>query len=77
MIAPTMIKPYMEVLDSDGAHVGIVDQLEGGDALRLAKDDPAGDGGNHCIPLAWVRHVEMKIHLTLPGAKIRAQWTAH
>jgi hypothetical protein len=77
MIAPTMIRQYMEVLGSDGVHVGVVDQLEGGNAFRLVKDDPDAGGENHRIPLAWVRHVEMKVHLTRPGAEIRAQWTAH
>jgi hypothetical protein len=77
MIAPTMIKQNMEVLGSDGAHVGIVDHLEGGDAVRLAKDDPDAGGENHLIPLAWVIHVEMKVHLKQSGAEAKAQWKAH
>ena len=31
MVAPAMIKQNMEVLGSDGAHVGVVDQIEGAD----------------------------------------------
>ena len=77
MIAPTMIKQNMEVLGSDGAHVGTVDQLEGGDAVRLAKDDRDAGGENHSIPLAWIIHVEMKVHLKQPGAEVKAQWTTH
>jgi hypothetical protein len=77
MIAPTMIRQYMEVLGSDGAHVGTVDELEGGDAVRLAKDDPDAGGENHSIPLAWVIHVEMKVHLKQPGAEAKAQWKTH
>ena len=77
MIALTMIKQYMEVLGSDGAHVGTVDHVEGADAVRLAKDDPDAGGENHSIPLALVIHVEMKVHLRQPGAEVKAQWATH
>jgi hypothetical protein len=57
MVAPTMIKEHMEVLGSDGVHVGTVDQLEGRDQVKLTKDDPDAGGEHHFIPLAWVDHV--------------------
>ena len=44
MIALGLIKQHMEVLGSDGAHVGTVDHLEGGDVIKLAKDDPDAGG---------------------------------
>ena len=44
MVAPVMIKEHMEVIGSDGVHVGTVDHLEGRDLVQLTKDDPdAGD----------------------------------
>ena len=77
MPAPQMIKPYMEVLGSDGAHVGIVDHIIGEDEVMLAKDDPEAGGEPHFIPLGWVIHVEMKVHLRQSGAEARAQWKSH
>ena len=77
MPAPAMIKANMEVLGSDGAHVGIVDHLIGEDEVMLAKDDPEADGEPHFIPLGWIIHVEMKVHLRQSGAEARAQWKSH
>ena len=31
----------MEVKSADGAHVGTVDRVEGGDRIKLTKTDPA------------------------------------
>jgi hypothetical protein len=76
MIALGLIKQHMEVLGSDGAHVGTVDHLEGGDEIKLAKDPDAG-GLEHSIPLTWILHVEMKVHLKHPGAAAKAQWKTH
>ena len=58
MVAPMMIKEHMEVLGSDGVHVGTVDHLEGRDQVKLTKDDPDAGGEHHFIPLAWVDHVD-------------------
>ncbi len=77
MVAPTMIKERMEVLGSDGAHVGIVEHIEGTDEVKLAPDDPDAGGEPHFIPLGWVLHVEMKVHLKQPGAEAKAQWKKH
>ena len=59
MVAPAMIKEQMEVLGSDGVHVGTVDHLEGRDLVKLTKDDPDAGGEHHFIPLAWVDHVDV------------------
>jgi len=53
-----MIKEHMEVLGSDGVHVGTVDHMEGPDQMKLTKDDPDAGGEHHFIPLAWVDHVD-------------------
>jgi len=44
MVAPMMIKEHMEVLGSDGVHVGTVDHLEGQDQMKLTKTDSDADG---------------------------------
>jgi hypothetical protein len=75
MVSPVQIKEHMEVVGSDGVHVGTVDHLEGRDTVKLTKDD---GGEHHYIPLAWVDHVEMKVHLKQSGAEAKARWkTAH
>ena len=75
MVSPVQIKEHMEVVGSDGVHVGTVDHLEGRDTVKLTKDD---GGDHHYIPLAWVDHVEMKVHLKQSGAEAKARWkTAH
>ena len=75
MIAASSIRENMEVLGSDGVHVGVVDHVEGNGEVRLAKDDAGGE--RHFIPLAWVVHVEMKVHLNQPGEIAKAHWTSH
>lgn len=77
MVAPTMIKEHMEIVGADGVHVGTVDHMEGTDQMKLTKDDPDAQGEHHFIPLAWVDHVDKKVHLKQSGAEARARWKAH
>src|SRR5262249_325950 len=77
MVAPMMIKENMEVVGSDGVHVGTGDRLEGRDTVKLAKSDPDAGGEHHFIPLAWVDHVETKVHLKQSGAEAKARWKTH
>jgi hypothetical protein len=77
MVAPVMIKEHMEVLGSDGVHVGTVDHLEGRDQVKLTKDDPDAGGEHHFIPLAWVDHVDEHVHLKQSGAEAKARWKTH
>ena len=77
MVAPMMIKEKMEVLGKDGVHVGTVDHIEGADEVKLTKDDPDAGGEHHFIPLAWVEHVEIKVHLRQSGAEAKARWKTH
>mgnify|MGYP000247534941 CR=1 FL=1 len=47
MVAPHTIKEHMEIVGSDGVHVGTVDRVEG-DRIKLTKkDSPAGHEGHH------------------------------
>jgi hypothetical protein len=77
MVAPMKIKEHMEVVGSDGVHVGTVDHLEGPDMVKLSKSDPDAGDEHHFIPLAWVDHVEMKVHLKQSGAEAKARWKTH
>ena len=77
MVVLKMISQHMEVVGSDGAHVGIVERIEGAEEIKLAKDDPDAGGQERYIPLAWLAHAEMKVHLNLPAAEAKARWSTH
>ena len=77
MVVPTLIREHMEVLGSDGAHVGTVDHVEGTDEIKLTKDDPDAGDEDHYIPLAWVVHAEIKVHLRQCGDEAKARWSTH
>jgi hypothetical protein len=67
------IREHMEVLGSDGEHVGTVDCLRGGHIV-LTKSDPAAGGAHHGIPAGWVAKVDSKVHLNLPAAEAKTRW---
>ncbi len=74
MIDPNEIKEHMEVVGSDGEHVGTVDHCEGPNIIKLTKSDPAAGGEHHYIPLAWVDRIDQRVHLAHPGNEARARW---
>lgn len=55
MAERNVIKAHMEVLGSDGAHVGMVDELEEG-RIKLTKAG-AEDGKHHYISTATVQDI--------------------
>ncbi len=69
-----LIQNHMEVVGSDGQHVGIVDHLEGGDVIKLTKSDPAAGGKHHFIPMQWVDHVDQQVHLGMKSAQAVKEW---
>ena len=77
MVAPHTIKEHMEVVGSDGVHVGTVDHMEGANEMKLTRSDEDADGEHHFIPLAWVDHVDSKVHLKQSGAEAKARWKTH
>ena len=68
------IKEHMEVLGSDGQHVGTVDHMEGSNQIKLAKTDPKAGGKHHFIPVDWVAKVDQHVHLTKSTKDAQAQW---
>jgi hypothetical protein len=74
MVATSLIKENMEVLGSDGIHVGFVEYLMGANVVRLTAENDPEPGEPHEIPLSWVKHVEMKIHLNQPADQAKARW---
>lgn len=68
------IREHMEVIGSDGGHVGRVDHVQGGD-IELAKLDLGGGFKHHLIPLSWVEDIEDdKVRLNLTKDAAKAAW---
>ncbi len=57
MVQPSDIHPHMEIVGSDGHHVGKVDHVVGDD-IQLSKLDLGAGLKHHMAPLAWVDRVE-------------------
>jgi hypothetical protein len=73
MIQSSQIKEHMEVLSSDGKHVGRVDHVRGSE-IELAKLDLQAMGTHHLIPLSWVEYVDDKVHLGLDREDAEQRW---
>lgn len=65
----------MEVVGSDGQHVGVIDHVDGS-TIKLKKNDPASGGQHHLIPADWVVSVGDRVLLNLTAVDARARWTA-
>jgi hypothetical protein len=74
MAGPQRIKAHMEVLGSDGRHVGIVDKIEEPERIKLTKNDPKAGGKHHFIPIDWVARVDTHVHLNKSSRDAMAQW---
>jgi hypothetical protein len=74
MINTSEIHEHMEVVGSDGEHIGTVDHLEGKDRIKLTKTDPAAGGKHHFIPLDWVDHVDQHVHLDKSSDDVKDEW---
>jgi hypothetical protein len=75
MVDTALIREHLEVVGSDGGHVGRVDHVLG-DQIELAKLDLAAGFKHHMIPVSWVDYVDDdKVYLTLTEDEAKAQWT--
>jgi hypothetical protein len=68
------VRNHMEVVGSDGRHVGTVDHKEGADRIILTKDDPKAGGQPHLIWTDWIAYVDKKVHLNRPSRKAMSEW---
>jgi hypothetical protein len=74
MIQASQIREHMEVVGSDGGHVGRVDHVRDGD-IELAKLDLGAGFKHHLIPMTWVDHVEEdKVCLNLTKDAAKSAW---
>jgi len=75
MITSDSIQKHMEVVGSDGGHVGRVDHVKG-DVLELAKLDLGAGFKHHTIPVSWVERIEEdKVFLSISHEDAKARWT--
>jgi hypothetical protein len=71
MIQASDIHEHMEVMGSDGGHVGRVDHVLG-DEIELTKLDLGSGLKHHMIPMSWVDHIDddtVCLNLTKHAAK--------
>jgi len=73
MIHQADIKEHMEVVGSDGKHVGTVDHLAKSGLIKLTKKD-AKDGQHHLFPVSWVEKIDDKLHLNKSSQEAQQQW---
>jgi hypothetical protein len=66
------IRQHMEVLCSQGMHVGTVDHVFG-DEIKLTRRD-SEDGLHHTIPVSLVASVDTKVHLSQPCDEVKKIW---
>ena len=71
---PSQIREHMEVVGSDGGHVGTVDKVEG-QRIKLTRTDPAAGGEHHYLHLDMVASVEGgAVRLTRTAAQAIDEW---
>ena len=74
MIQASDIREHMEVVGSDGGHVGKVDHVLGNE-IELAKLDFGSGLKHHLIPLTWVEQIaDDKVQLNLTKDAAKAAW---
>jgi hypothetical protein len=67
------VREHMEVLGSDGEHVGTVDKVRG-DRILLTKSDSDAGGHHHSIPSRWIASVDDKVKLRKTADEAQAHW---
>ena len=74
MINISEIREHMEVVGSDGGHVGKVDHVMG-EEIELAKFDMGAGFRHHLIPITWVETIQDdKLRLTMTKDEAKASW---
>ena len=71
MIDASAIEEHMEVVGSDGKHIGKVDHVLGGD-LQLTRS--MGVGSHHLLPLSYVSSVDEKVRLSVTEDEAKDVW---
>ena len=67
------VDEHMEVVGSDGGHVGTVDKVRG-DRILLTKSDPDAGGHHHSIPSRWIQSVDDKVTIRKTADDAHKHW---
>jgi hypothetical protein len=67
------VDEHMEVVGSDGQHVGTVDKVRG-DRIILTKNDQDAGGRHHSFASSWIQSVDDKVTLSKTAADAKQHW---
>ncbi|MEG3088683.1 DUF2171 domain-containing protein [Sphingomonas sp. PB4P5] len=67
------VTEHMDVVGSDGAHIGTVDKVRG-DRILLTKNDADAGGRHHSIPSRWIDTVDDKVIVRKTAEEAKAHW---
>lgn len=67
------VDEHMEVVGSDGEHIGTVDKVRG-DRIILTKNDENAGGHHHSIPSRWIDSVDDKVKVRKTAAEAMKHW---
>ncbi len=67
------VNEHMEVVGSDGQHVGTVDKVRG-DRIVLTKGDADAGGHHHSIPSRWIESVDDRVTIRKTADEAKAAW---
>ena len=73
MVDTSKIREHMDIVGSDGQHVGTVDKIEG-QRIKLTKSDRAAQGEHHYIHVDSIASVDEKVHLNRTAAQAKDEW---
>ncbi|MDX3901764.1 MAG: DUF2171 domain-containing protein [Sphingobium sp.] len=72
--ALAQVREHMEVVGSDGEHIGTVDKLRG-DRIVLTKSDGDAGGVHHSVPCGWIKSVDaQKVTLEKTAEQAQTAW---
>lgn len=69
----SQVTEHMEVVGSDGQHVGTVDKVRG-DRIVLTKTDADAGGRHHSIPSRWIQSVDDKLTIRKTADEAKSHW---
>lgn len=67
------VTEHMEVVGSDGQHIGTVDKVRG-DRIILTKNDENAGGIHHSIPCGWIESVDDKVKVNKSAQEAMNAW---
>jgi hypothetical protein len=67
------VREHMEVIGSDGKHIGTVDRVRGEHIVLTRTDENAG-GIHHSIPCSWIDSVEDKVSVNKTADEAMNAW---